>query len=290
MSFPELRLAKKARERDEKENLENIHIMNDYDVSVKSIPDSKYKVNIVYDGVKVKQRSYTVNDFVIIEHNNKYYPVIRILSKKKNYPLVIDFDQLENVKGFEADGVSGNWNLTNNYVTFSKKKGTTMYYLHNILTGYEPDGSGKDSVDHLNRIKLDNRLANLCMKSQSDQNVNQKVRKCSSKQLDNMPQPYRDYYLANRPRYIYWLYEKKHGHRMIVGPLGSIREKKYSSNNSDEIPTLMKKAEKYLIDEAIKNGMTEDQITSELDPVSHQLKREYTQIVMKASRLFEIEV
>jgi len=290
MSFPELKLGKKAREQEERERKEDEKVVSEYDRSEREIKDSELKVNRVYPGKKVKQRSYTVNDYVIIEHNGQFYPVIRIMSKKRWLPLVIDLDSLNTVTNFEAEGVTGNWNLANNYVSFSKKKGKTMYYLHNILKDHEPNGSGKDSIDHLTRIKLDNRLANLRMKSQSDQNVNQKVRKCASTQLDKMPQPYRDYYLKNRPRYIYWLPSRTHGHRMFVGPCGSIKEKKFSSKDPKQIPKLMEKAEKYLIEEARKHGMTEDQITSELDPEAHQLKREYEQIVKKASLFFHLDL
>jgi hypothetical protein len=289
MNFPELQLGRKAQEKKRKEALEDEVIVNQYDVSEKKINDD-WRANKVYPGKRVKQRSYTVNDYVIIEHNGKFYPVIRILSKKKWLPLVVDLEHLNTVVNFEAEGVSGNWNLANRYVSFSKKKGKTMYYLHNILMNYEPDGAGKDSVDHLNRIHLDNRLVNLQMKSQSDQNVNQKVRKCASTQINKMPEPYRTYYLQNRPRYIYWLPSRTHGHRMFVGPCGPIKEKKFSSKDPKQIPKLMEKAEKYLMTEARKFGMTDDQITSELDTITHQLKREYTQIILKASKFFQLDL
>lgn len=193
---------------------------------------------------------------------------------------------MNTVINFQAEGVSGNWNLSNKYVSFSKKKGKTSYYLYNILKDHVPNGSGKNSINHLNRIKMDNRLANLRMKSQSNKNINQKVRKCVNKRIEKMPQLYRKFYLNNRSRYIYWLPSKTHGHRIFVGPCGLIKEKKFSSKDPKQIPKIIQKVENYLIIEAKKHGMTEDQIISELDPEAHQLKREYNQIVKKASLFF----
>jgi hypothetical protein len=52
----------------------------------------------------------------------------------------------------------------------------------------------------------------------------------------------------------------------------------------------MKKAEDYLIEYAQKNDIPLDQITSNLDPKSNQLKREYRQIIMKASKILQIDL
>ena len=286
VKFPELRLSRLIKDREEKERLEDEQM--DYCKEEKKIPSTNVYVNRVYPGVKVKQRSYMTNDYVIVEHNGLFYPVIRIKSKGSYFPLVIDLDQLDKILTYTVQSTRGNWNLTNKYVTFSVKTDGVPQYLHNVIMDRIPDGSGKDSIDHLNRVILDNRRVNLKLKSQSDQNVNQRVRKCMSTKLDLLPKEYRDYYLENRPRYIYWLHSATHGNRVIAGPVGPIKEKKFSSTDSSELPSLIKIAEDYLFDEAKKLGLDLAQISSELTKEAYILKREYDQIIKKASFFFTL--
>jgi hypothetical protein len=52
-----------------------------------------------------------------------------------------------------------------------KKK---LTYLHSYIADHIGNGQGKDSVDHINRQKLDNRTENLRISTQSDQNRNMK--------------------------------------------------------------------------------------------------------------------
>lgn len=287
MSFPVLKLGQKARERRERERKEDEKMVRNYDCKEVKIPNSDLIANKVYQGVSASQRKYATNDYVIIEHNSSYYPVIRIKSKKKQLPLLIDLDKLDLLRDFRIDDQAGSWNLTNTYVSFSRKSNRKAVYLHNVLTENTPGGSEKDSIDYLNRIHLDNRMCNL---KTSDRNRNQKIRKCASTQIDKMPQPYRDYYLQNRSKFIYWLPSRTHGHRIFAGPCGEIKEKKFSSKDPKQIPKLMEKAEQYLLTEAKRYGMTEDQITSDLDPESYRLKREYEQITQKAALFFHLDL
>ena len=293
-NLPKLILSNEAKNRENLEIKEDKEIANKYEIKENKILDTQNFLNKIYEGVKVKQRSYKTNDYCIIENNNNYYIVMRLRTTSnktfKWLPLVFDLDNLNKVINFKENGESGNWNLSNNYITFSRKNGTTMFYLHNIIVDFKPKGYGNNSCDHLNRIKLDNRNANLEIKTQSQQNNNQKTRKCASKNIDKIPEPYRTYFLENRPKFIYWLYSKTHGHRIVVGPIDNIKEKKFSSKDPTQIPFLMKKAEMYLIEMANQYNMTIDQITSDLKPEAHKLEREYRQIVLKASRIFKIDL
>lgn len=292
-NFPELVLLKAAKKRENRELKKDHFIANNYETKEVDISDGKV-LNKTYDGVKVKQRSYKTNDYCIIENNDNYYVVIRLRTTSKGelkwLPLVFDLDDFNSIRNFKANGNSGNWNLANNYVTFSRKNRTTMFYLHNLILDFEPEGSGKNSCDHLHRIKLDNRKANLKMKSQAEQNNNKKTRRCASKNIDKMPEPYKTYFLENRPKFIYWLHSRTHGHRIVAGPVEDIKEKKFSSKDPKQIPTLMKKAEKYLMDMAKQKNMSIDKITSDLNPKAHQLYLEYRQIVLKASKILEINL
>lgn len=48
-----------------------------------------------------------------------------------------------------------------------------MKFLHQLITGHYGQGKGKNSVDHINMDKLDNRVENLRITTQSKQNKNQ---------------------------------------------------------------------------------------------------------------------
>jgi hypothetical protein len=287
MDFPELKLFKLEKELLKKEEKENNEIADKYNINEVKITGSDKILNRIYPGIKVKQRSYTINDYIIIKHNDKYYVVMRIRTVKNGNifykPLVFDLNMLETIRG---DNLT--WSLANRYPALKGKHP----FLHNFIKNHKPkkEDKGYFSYDHLNRIVLDNRLCNLEYKSQSLQNKNQKIRKIGSKKLAKIPEPYRSYYINNRPRYIYWYYEKTHGHRIAVNSVCGIKEKRFSSKNHEKIPELMKKAENYLLEESKKLNLNISQISSEFSSEINKIKNDYYQICLKASKFFDLNI
>lgn len=105
-----------------------------------------------------------------VEHNDKSYAVIVVefngVTLQAEIPFVIDWNKLDSIK------ICGWYFKANSYIATSK-----VVYLHNIITGanIHPGKGAKSTVDHINRIGLDNRLENLCIKSQTEQNLNRKM-------------------------------------------------------------------------------------------------------------------
>ena len=88
----------------------------------------------------------------------------------------------------------------NGYIATNHKK--KQFYLHQFLTDHHCHGKGQISVDHINRDKLDNRMFNLRLISQSEQNKNcdKRRRKYNAKQLppelENVTFPKYAYYCS----------------------------------------------------------------------------------------------
>jgi hypothetical protein len=111
-----------------------------------------------------------------IIYNEKEDCVECIVSyKTEKITFLIDKDDLEKVK-------TRNWHLTcgKNYIGASIKINGSdkVLYLHNfVMNKLDFPGKGaKHSIDHINRNGLDNRKSNLRFVTQTEQNLNQKVK------------------------------------------------------------------------------------------------------------------
>ena len=116
----------------------------------------------------------------IVEFKDNKYIVIKIKFTSKDKKIdkylfgIIDYDQKEKLLKYNE------WHTINNHTYI----GTTYYdekkielYLHNVIMDVTPKGKGSYiTVDHINRIGLDNRKVNLRLLNQSEQNFNQSNR------------------------------------------------------------------------------------------------------------------
>ena len=108
-----------------------------------------------------------------VTYNNKQYRVYKIKYKDIYKLFVIDEEDSYKLNEYT------NWHyfkcgyIGRDYYKNNKRK---ILYLHNlIMDRLEHNGKGqKESIDHINRIELDNRKENLRLLSQSRQNCNQK--------------------------------------------------------------------------------------------------------------------
>jgi len=129
-------------------------------------------------------------NFKLVEHNSKLYQVGFTTHKSKSgfeqiVPFVIDNDDYDKIISFDR---KINYNSVNGYMCMnaSINKKRHEFYLHNIIMNHTPQGKGsKISVDHINRIKTDNRKENLRIITQSGQNINRNKLK---KRLTNLPE------------------------------------------------------------------------------------------------------
>lgn len=143
-------------------------------------------------------------------YNNNYYIVGCISTNKDIIKFLIDKDDFPKIKDMSWHYISKSY--VSHSVNVSNKR--KELYLHNLImnrTEYPGKGS-YESVDHINRIGLDNRKDNLRIISQSEQNINQKIKKRRIKLPENSEITENDI-----PKHIWYIRANgNHGDRFAV--------------------------------------------------------------------------
>ena len=117
------------------------------------------------------------NDIIYkeIKYNDNEYVVGKVIVKDSYKLFVIDKEDYPKIKDYS-------WHYTSNaYISHNVNIDGQIkaLYLHNMVLSrlIFPGKGSKESVDHINRIGLDNRKENLRVISQSEQNLNQSKKK-----------------------------------------------------------------------------------------------------------------
>jgi hypothetical protein len=254
--FPKLVLGDLVKKMKDEEKNEDIDVIKSYSRIGTDIYNN-LRTNFLYKQEKLS--------YVFVNHLENIYLVMKIRAKGRIFYPIFDLQDYKTIYEYKVpDKEDGYWTMKDTFVGYSKKNYGKVVYLHDILFGKK--------VYYLNRNKLDNRRINI-----SDIENKSNVTKAGPSQANEL---YRDYYLSNKTDYINWFPIKK-SHIIVAGPYEDIKKRKFRAGSVKQLPVLMRRGEKYLLEEIEKRNIPVEKILIELDEENYKRKREYEHIVMK---------
>lgn len=194
---------------------------------------------------------------------NSIFKTINLSSQEIRYFMecndeytIISKDSIEKIQTFNNQQLTW-YKLANGYIGSHAiiNVNDTILYLHQHLMDYYGNGLNKNikTIDHINRDKLDNRLSNLRLATQNEQNINTDKRKRKHNAQDlpdglnqNMIPKYVTYYneCYNKNKELYREFFKIEKHPKYNGVIFSSKSNKKSIKDKlDEIKEYLKNIE-----------------------------------------------